>query len=211
MCSTELAAYRRLVEMSADEHRRIAPPLTDWRGLSPLLRQEGLITTPLERAHARLVRMRVVRFVSGTAAAVTLVAGGAFYGRLSAGLPVRDALALTDTRFTGEAANDVSVTREEFANTAAALEVLQVAQQEYERAAFYLATHDTSTSEAASDVLRSRLAALGEVAEASLRVLEDAPADPIMNQVLLTALGARELTLTRLGTALPVGTRLTRW
>jgi hypothetical protein len=60
-------------------------------------------------------------------------------------------------------------------------------------------------------MLRTRLAALDEMAETSLRVLDYAPADPIMNQVYLTTLGARNMTLGRLATALPVGSRLSRF
>ena len=45
MCSTELAAYQRLVSAASDERRRIAPPLTNWRALRVPLREEGLIIT----------------------------------------------------------------------------------------------------------------------------------------------------------------------
>ena len=105
----------------------------------------------------------------------------------------------------------VAYTPDEFASTTVALQSLQRAQQEYERAALYLASHDTSSSEGFSVLLRTRLAALDEMAETSRKALGDAPADPIMNQVYLTTLGARNMTLSRLATALPVGSRLSRF
>jgi hypothetical protein len=146
---------------------------------------------------------------------VALLAGGTVLGRLSTGLALADAVTLTDVNFSLAGSNEAGsgdvVDREEFASTTAALAVLQRAQQDYERAALFLATHDTSTSEGASELYRQRLAALDAMAEASLSVLERSPADPVMNQMYLSTLGAREATLTKLGTALPVGARLTRF
>jgi hypothetical protein len=49
------------------------------------------------------------------------------------------------------------------------------------------------------------------MAETSLRALSEAPADPIINQVYFTTLGARNLTLGKLATALPSGSRLSRF
>lgn len=205
MCASELVAYTRLVAMAADERRRIAPPLTNWGALSARMRQEGLVTTPI--ATPARGSQRPITGLWRTAAALLLVASGTVLGRLSAGMPMPQALAL------GARGNEVptAMSPEQFASTADAMQVLQRAQREYERAAVYLATHDTSTSEVARELYRTRLAALDAMAEASLRVLEQAPADPIMNQVYLTTLGAREMTLSRLGTALPADSRLTRF
>jgi hypothetical protein len=55
------------------------------------------------------------------------------------------------------------------------------------------------------------LAALDEMAETSLKALAEAPADPIINQVYFTTLGARNMTLGKLATALPTGSRLSRF
>ena len=44
-----------------------------------------------------------------------------------------------------------------------------------------------------------------------LRALSEAPADPIINQVYFTTLGARNMTLGKLATALPTGSRLSRF
>jgi hypothetical protein len=100
---------------------------------------------------------------------------------------------------------------EEFASTAAAMQTLQRAQQDYERAALFLANHDTTMTEGATEAYRTTLAALDEMAETSLRALSEAPADPIINQVYFTTLGARNMTLGKLATALPVGSRLSRF
>jgi hypothetical protein len=184
MCASEHAAYERVVAMAADERRRIAPPLTDWGSLRSQLRSQGMIMTPAEAEAGRAWSAKVSR-VSGRIAALA-VSGGSDV-----------AVSTLDT--------------DDFTSTASALQVLRRAQEEYERAAVYLASHDTSASEGASDLLRTRLAALDEMAETSLRALGNAPADPIMNQVYLTTLGARNMTLGRLATALPVGSRLSRF
>lgn len=211
MCASELEAYRRLVVMAADERRRIAPPLTDWRTLRSRLHDEGLMA-PDSRDVVVSSRVGAVQRWSRRAAAVLLLAGGGvFYGRLSAGLPFAQALAIGDTSLLSGGERGASVSREQFTSTAVALQALQRAQQEYERAAVYLARNDTSATEFSSDAYLARLAALDEMAGTSLRVLEQSPADPVMNQVYQTTLSARDLTLHRLGTTLPVGTRLTRF
>ena len=124
-------------------------------------------------------------------------------------MPLRTAFALGETEATE--LTQVSMTAEDFSSSTAAMQALQRAQQEYERAALYLANHDTTTSEGASESYRTTLAALDEMAETSLRALSESPADPIINQVYFTTLGARNLTLGKLATALPSGSRLSRF
>lgn len=209
MCAAERVAYQRVVAMAADERRRIAPPLTDWGTLRGALQSQGVIVAPAEANARRDWSGRVAAIGGRLAAAILILAVGVVGGRLSTGLDAAEALALGD-RSAGDATL-AGYAPEEFASTAVALQALQRAQQEYERAALYLANHDTSASEVASEALRTRLAALDEMAETSLRALGDAPADPIMNQVYLTTLGARNMTLGRLATALPVGARLSRF
>lgn len=208
MCSTELAVYERLVAAASDERRRIAPPLTNWRALRGPLREEGLIITQ-EHQIAQHRRAVTLTWARRAAAAVVLIVTGVVLGRSSAGLTLPQALAMQP------AAADSLVggtgTAQEFASTAAAMETLRRAQREYEQAALYLTTHDTVGAETAPDIYRTRLAALDQMTEASLRALEQAPADPIMNQIYLTTLGAREMTLSRLGTTLPTGARLHRF
>lgn len=208
MCSTELAAYERLVAAASDERRRIAPPLTNWRSLRVPLREEGLIITQ-EHQIAEYRRSVVRGWARRAAVAVLMVGSGLVLGRFSAGLTLPQALAMQPIAADSLAEGMVSV--QEFASTAAAMETLRRAQREYEQAALYLATHDTTSVEGASDIYRTRLAALDQMTEASLRALEQAPADPIMNQVYLTTLGAREMTLSRLATTLPTGARLHRF
>src|SRR5688500_7081156 len=208
MCSAERIAYRRVVAMAADERRHIAPPMRAWGLLSEEWREQGLITTR-EQMTARtafIARTRVIAWRS--AAAIAILATGLVTGRMSAGMPLRTALAM------GVAdslqVSPLGINADDFASTASAMQVLQRAQQDYERAALYLANHDTSTSEGATEAYRTRLAALDEMAETSLRALSEAPADPIINQVHFTTLGARNMTLGKLATALPTGSRLSQ-
>lgn len=208
MCASELEAYRRVVAMAADERRSIAPPITQWGALRDELRTQGLITTPIEVEAGRSRRAHMHLWLRRSAAAVGFLMVGAVGGRMSAGMPLASAVTINQAAdFTNVAQIDV----EDFTSTASAMAALQRAQEEYERAALYLASHDTTASEGASDILRTRLAALDEMAETSRRALGDAPADPVMNQVYLTTLGARNMTLGRLASSLPVGSRLSRF
>lgn len=209
MCAAERVAYYRVVSMAADERRRIAPPITTWGLLSEELREQGLITTK-EQATARTMFIaRVTTVAWRSAAGIAILVAGLVSGRMTAGMPLRTALALG----AGDPANgtQVALTADDFSSTASAMQSLQRAQQEYERAALYLANHDTSTFEGATEAYRTTLAALDEMAETSLRALSEAPADPIINQVYFTTLGARNMTLGKLATALPVGSRLSRF
>lgn len=209
MCSAERVAYSRVVSMAADERRRIAPPISNWGALSVELREQGMITTR-EQANARKVFIdKITRIAWQTAAGIGILVTGLVTGRVTAGMPLSTAVAfgLTDTSLV----SPVSLTADDFTTTASAMQVLQKAQQDYERAALYLASHDTSTSEGATEAYRTTLAALDDMAETSLRALNEAPADPILNQVYFTTLGARNMTLGKLATALPVGSRLSRF
>jgi hypothetical protein len=58
------------------------------------------------------------------------------------------------------------------------------------------------------DRYRSRLAALDKVSDAALQAVNASPDDPILNQYLLSARSAREVTLQQLGSTLPAGVRL---
>jgi len=208
MCSAERFAYQRVVAMASDERRHIAPPISTWGLLSEELREQGLITTR-EQATARTMFIAKVTTIAWrAAAAIAILATGLVTGRMTAGMPLRTALALGDGNAT---AGQVAVNADEFATTAAAMQTLQRAQQDYERAALYLSTHDTVTTEVSTEAYRTTLAALDEMAETSLKALSQAPADPIINQVYFTTLGARNMTLGKLATALPTGSRLSRF
>lgn len=208
MCAAELAAYERIVAMAADERRRIAPPISTWGSLSQELRLEGLIVTREEATARKAFTDRLTRWGARAAAGFIILATGLVSGRVSAGMPLRTALAIPEA---DAGSSQLAMSTEEFASTASALQVLQRAQQDYERAALYLASHDTSLTEGATEAYRTTLAALDQMAETSLRALSEAPADPIMNQVYFTTLGARNMTLGRLATALPTGSRLSRF
>ena len=209
MCSAERVAYQRVVAMASDERRRIAPPISTWGLLSEELREQGLITTR-EQATARTMFIeKITTFAWRAAAGIAILVTGLIGGRLTTGMPLRSAFALGTVE--GTPVSQVAMNAEEFASTAAAMQTLQRAQQEYERAALYLAYHDTTTSEGATEAYRTTLAALDEMAETSLKALNEAPADPIINQVYFTTLGARNMTLGKLATALPTGSRLSRF
>ena len=209
MCSAELVAYGRVVSMAADERRRIAPPVSNWGSLSAELRKQGVITTKAEANARKVFVARVSSFTWRAAAGLALITGGVVGGRLSAGMPFRTAMALDGVG--SVEGTQVAMTADEFTSSASALQALQKAQQDYDRAALYLASHDTSMTEAPTEAYRATLAALDEMAETSLRALNEAPADPIINQVYFTTLGARNMTLGKLATALPVGSRLSRF
>jgi hypothetical protein len=87
--------------------------------------------------------------------------------------------------------------------------VLAQAQRDYQRAAAWLSVHDTTMADpGAPEALRARLAALDGVMPTVREALREAPQDPVLNQVYLTAYDVRESTLRQLGRALPVGVRL---
>ena len=208
MCSAERVAYYRVVSMAADERRRIAPPITTWGLLSEELREQGLITTKEQATARTLFIAKFTTIAYRVAAGIAILATGLVTGRVTAGMPLRTAAFGIEDPAIG---TQVALTADDFSSTAAAMQTLQRAQQEYERAALYLANHDTSMTEGTSESYRTTLAALDEMAETSLRALSESPADPIMNQVYFTTLGARNMTLGKLATALPVGSRLSRF
>jgi hypothetical protein len=215
LCVAELSAYRRIVSLAADERRRISPPLTTWDSLSSRLLEEGLVATkpPAKRGIWGNLSLAARR-----AAAVLILAGsGAVMGRMSTGLSVEQALVagwgMGAIRSDAASSQNVALATlgEGFASNRDALTTLERAQAQYERAAAYLATHDTSTVEGAADQYRTRLAALDRNAETLIQALNESPQDPVINQIYLATLGAREATLSKLGTALPVGVRLSRF
>lgn len=214
-CVAELSAYRRVVGLASDERRRIAPPLTNWDSLSAKLVEEGLVAT---KPSPKRSVWGNVSLAARRAAAVIIIAGsGALMGRMSTGLTVEQALVsgwgIGAIRGDAIGARDVALssTGELFSSSQDALAALETAQSQYEQAAAYLSTHDTSTASGAADQYRTRLAALDRNAETLIQALNESPQDPVINQIYLATLGAREATLNKLGTALPVGVRLSRY
>lgn len=218
-CTRELEAYRRLVAMASDERRRIAPPLTSWESLGDRLRAEGLASPAAVRPRAP--HHLAIDFLRRAAVVVVFVGGGAVLGRMSAGMPVMDAVAFRATPAvqrspTGEGdAGGAGLLAAEagqgFSSSQDALAALELAQRQYALAANWLATNDTGSSTLAPEQYRTRLAALDRTAETMQQAMRDAPSDPYINQYYLATLSAREQTLRRLGTALPVGSKLGRF
>ena len=217
-CAAELEAYRRVVAMASDERRRIAPPLTTWDTLSSRLRAEGLVGAPVGR-QGETLWSQLALAGRRAAAVVFLVGSGLVMGRVSTGLPMSEALAMgplsgiaaVASRNAINASYDSSNYSTTYATTDDALAVMRRAQSDYERAVAYLATHDTSTSENSMEQYRTRLAALDAGMETFGQALREAPQDPVLNQYYLATLGTREATLSKLGTVLPTGARLSRF
>jgi hypothetical protein len=95
-----------------------------------------------------------------------------------------------------------------FTSPRQAMQILTRAQRDYQRAAAYLAEHDTTSAVGTPQMLRARLAALDEVMPKVREALYEAPQDPMLNQYYLTTYEARESTLRQLGKTLPVNVRL---
>lgn len=209
-CKSELEAYRRIVSMASDERRRIAPPLTSWDSLRTALRDQGLL------ADGELVRRRASRprmWMQRAAAVILLVGSGAVVGRLSTGIPLVDALSLRTSRSAGAFGVPTTLVSNtgSLQTSEQALAQLERAQRDYEEAASFLAAHDTSSSSAASDQYRTRLAALDMASETFQQALTDAPEDPIINQYYMATMNAREVAIRRLGTTLPASLRMGRY
>ncbi|MBC7895747.1 MAG: hypothetical protein H7066_10045, partial [Cytophagaceae bacterium] len=146
-----------------------------------------------------------------------LLAGGTVMGRLSAGVPLTDAVALrvpaSSRSLDGMSIMPVSLAsgNGSFRSTEEALAQLQRAQRAYEDAAAYLSAQDTTSSSQSSDQYRTRLAALDMASETFEQALTDAPEDPIINQYYRATMSAREVAIRRLGTTLPVSVRMGRF
>jgi hypothetical protein len=193
-CRREQEAFAQLADLaglqSGAPARMDVPRLTEWESLAIALRAEGLMA---ETAPVR--RIGTPWWVRAAAAAV-LVVGGVAVGRLSAGAALLPSVAAVGL--------DVPAAplAGDFGSIEEASAVLDRAQREYERASFWLASHDTTVN--AQAVYRARLVALEQMLTASRDGLYEAPQDPVLNQYYLSAYTAREATLRQLGAALPV-------
>lgn len=213
-CRAEVAAYRRLARMSA-----MAPapnePLTAWSQLGPQLRAAGLIVdAPAAGAGPRVqddphvialdrrkptLQMWAMRIAAGLA----LIVGGGAVGRMTAPeLPGFDPTAIA-------AAAPVA----SYGSPDEAVRALTMAQQQYQSAAAFLASQDTTSRFIGlnRETYEARLAALDEIAALTRAALYRAPQDPMLNQYYLTTLGAREATLRELGASMPDSRRLERY
>jgi hypothetical protein len=195
-CRREQEAFAQLADLAGLQAtapaRLDVPRLTEWEFLSTALRAEGLLASSPPLASRRAVTPWWAR----TAAAALLLVCGVAAGRMSAGvalLPSESGPLITTAAVSAE---------REFGSVAEASAVLDRAQRDYERASFWLASHDTTVN--AQSVYRARLAALEQMLTASRDGLYEAPQDPVLNQYYLSAYTAREATLRQLGAALPV-------
>lgn len=201
-CSDELEAYSRLLDLAADERRRIAPPLTTWASLSAALTGEGIVAESTSKSLRS--PSKGIYWLYRVAAVASFVAVGVAVGRISAtaGIPQLSA--------------DGSVVRS-VGNTGAinssqdALEQIEFAQRAYDEAASYLAAQDTIPLAGSEDQYRARLAALDGATGTFQQALARAPRDPIINQYFMATMNAREATIRRLGTTLPVSVRIGRF
>lgn len=217
-CRAEVAAFRRLARMSA-----MAPlpmePLTAWSTLAPQLRAEGLIsdreggggTALTQRTQRGIERTQRNYFLGGVprwglraAAGLALLLGGASVGYFAAGAGSGSGDSLDGI------ASAVPVS---FESPDQALRVLTSAQAQYQSAAAFLSSRDTSARFIGmnQDSYRARLAALDEIAATARAALYRAPQDPMLNQYYLTTLGAREATLREIGALMPESRRLERY
>lgn len=199
-CAEERAAYASLVELAARERAVLGRPLTDWPSLAARLTDEHLMT-PAATPARRVVGGRA-RVWMQIAAGFVLALGGLAVGRATAAHP----LPLAGT--TAPAAASAAGTHGP-ASVQDALSLMRRSESDYRLAAAFIAAHDTTVrGESGVDLYRQRLAALDRVSDAALAAANEAPADPVINQYLISARAARAVTLQQLNGSLPAGMSL---
>jgi hypothetical protein len=199
-CAREQQAHAALFAMAASERESIGVPLTEWETLAGTLRGEGLITEPARRGRGLSVGLRA-------AAVLVLIGAGALMGRASTGSP------LIPGGFTGAASNVATLGTDTTPTTFASVEDARRWQRfyagAYQRAVTYLAANDTAASSTETPaVMRTRLSALDQVSRIAREALNDAPYDPVINDMYLNSFGQREATYRQLNAVLPQGVRL---
>jgi hypothetical protein len=159
------------------------------------------------------------------AAAVILAGGGMAMGRATAGFPLPLITASGERggaeQVTGGAnfasgaslAANAAAGADSILSVEDALALMRRAESEYRLAAAYIAASDTTTPSGVNGVdrYRARLAALDRVSDAALAAVNEAPADPIVNQYLISTRAARAVTLQQLNSSLPPGMSLTSY
>jgi hypothetical protein len=214
-CTRELAAQRATLAMAARERAMpLSGALNEWDTLASRLRDEGLIVEHADDLRAR--RSLWSRPWLRSAAAVLLVAGGFAAGRLApraaAGRGADQAsLPPVAARPTGGATVMPVSNADSLLTVEDALAVMQKAERDYRTAAAFIVAHDSSyDGRESADRYRARLAALDKVQSAALAAVNELPSDPVVNQYLLSAQTAKEVTLRQLSSTMPPG-RLTSW
>jgi hypothetical protein len=218
-CARERAAYRELLALASQARAdTLKEPLSNWDALAPRLREEGLVSTTGGAGGGRYMRVWRRPWLQA-AAAVVLAVGGGVVGRLSASKTPTGGVGQVDlgragstgASLTGTTANDADSART-FVSVEDALTVMARAESDYRLAAAYIAAQDSSVNARGGvDRYRMRLAALDKVSDAALAAVNEAPHDPVLNQYLISARSAREVTLQQLNSKLPAGVRLTSY
>lgn len=211
-CAREREAHQSLLALAGSERDSMGLPLTRWDVLAPKLRAEGLIVKSGTRGRAGLVRGAFGgphRFLQ-LAAGLLLVAGGALFGRHSAGASLLPG-GLTGAE--GSQPAPLRVSRDAlpptFSSVDEAAQLKDLYRTGYQRALSYLAQHDSSARNGETPaVMRTRLSALDRVYGIAREALDDAPFDPVINDFYLNSFGQREATLRELNTVLPQNVRL---
>lgn len=214
-CSEEVASYRALLDLAHAEHDRLDKPVSSWGPVATALAQEGLLATPrrLRPSGSSVAAFRARQ----TAAAALLLAGGVAVGRMSLRsdslTPVSQGVIARQNSATNETVQRlVSDTVTSFASKMDALTALLNAENEYRHAAAYLMVVDSANGgRGGGNPIRTRLAALDEVAQTTRAALYAAPEDPVLKQYYLSSVGAREATLRELGRGLPKNVQLSRY
>lgn len=184
-----------------ERHTVLARPLTDWRSLSARLTDEAARIAPAPARGRGLPRawMQI-------AAGLLIAASGLMVGRATAA----PRSAETAPRGTTGAANGDSSRSP--ASVEDAMALMRRAESDYRLAAAFVVAHDTSMhGNAGIDRYRQRLAALDRVSDAALAAANQAPADPVINQYLISARTARDVTLQQLNGSLPAGMSLSSY
>jgi hypothetical protein len=216
-CADEVRSYESLLAITRSERDRLGSPITSWETLRSALLKEGLLT-PAHQTGRPLRGQQVPGWARNAAAAVVLVASGIAVGRVSlrevapAASP-RDGMISSNTANTATQMRLVSDTNASFKSKEDALAALLGAENEYRHAAAYLMVIDSGPAGqgGGANAIRTRLAALDEVAQTTRAALYAAPEDTVLKQYYLSSLGAREATLRELGRGLPKNVQLNRY
>jgi len=213
-CTRERVAYRTLVAMAHAERDSIGLPLTRWDAIAGALAADAPVQArpriALAPPAAKTAIRRFMRMPLQAAAAVLLVAGGVFAGRMTANLPTVPVVARSDVPGRSAPVRNVGLSADSvfFSSVDEAREVQLRSEAIYQQAAAFLADHDSSgASDGNPVVVQSRLAALDQVISTTREAMRQAPHDPVINGYYLTTLGQREATLRQLNTVMPASLR----
>jgi hypothetical protein len=226
-CCHERDAQLLLRQLARREADRPATPLTTWEGIEAALavdarkseigNRNSSAPTVTSRQRRAISDFRFPALARRLAAAAALLATGLAAGRYSAGAsPIGlGARAVGDTVRVDVpmAVGLMDDSLPTFGSATEALTAMSLAERQYQLAATFLAAHDSSADslEDSPAVYRARLAALDGVMAATRTALYEAPQDPVINRYYLATLGARELTVRQLNTALPPGQSVSRF